>query len=95
MKSLSFFFLMLGVIFITIGYMNNKCLEKTPEKEIEYRFVPRTIYDEQIENINTTINKIVSKETYENNIKDLINININKCISWCNKHNIQVSPAFL
>ena len=32
--------------------MNNKCLEKTPEKEIEYRFVPRTIYDEQIENIN-------------------------------------------
>jgi hypothetical protein len=52
MKSLSFFFFMLGVIFITIGYMNNKCLEKTPEKEIEYRFVPRTLYDEQIENIN-------------------------------------------
>ena len=52
MKSLSFFFFMLGVIFITIGYMNNKLKSITPEKQIEYRFVPRTIYDEQIENIN-------------------------------------------
>ena len=52
MKSLSFFFFMLGIIFITIGYMNNKCNQMTPEKQIEYRFVPRTLYDEQIENIN-------------------------------------------
>ena len=54
MQSLSFFFFMLGVIFITVAYMNNK-VEKTSEnKKIEYRLVPRTIYDEQIENINVS-----------------------------------------
>ena len=50
---------------------------------------------QQIENINNTINKIVSKESYENNIKELVNININKCISWCNKHDIPISSVFL
>ena len=50
---------------------------------------------QQIENINATINKIINKETYENNIKDLVNININKCITWCNKYDIQISPVFL
>jgi hypothetical protein len=43
---------MLGIIFITIGYMNNKNKENKTEPQIEYRFVPRTLYDEQIENIN-------------------------------------------
>ncbi len=34
--------------------MNNKYKENTKEGTIEYRFVPRTLYDEQIENINLT-----------------------------------------
>ena len=49
---------------------------------------------QQIENINTTINKIVNKDTTEENIKDLININVTKCINWCNRNNIAISQAF-
>lgn len=45
---------MLGIIFITIGYMNNKLEEKQSDPKIEYRFVPRTIYDDQIESIDVT-----------------------------------------
>ena len=55
MQSLSFFFFMLGVIFITVAYMNNKVEKISENKKIEYRLVPRTIYDEQIENINVSI----------------------------------------
>ena len=54
MQSLSFFFFMLGVIFITVAYMNNKVEKISENKKIEYRLVPRTIYDEQIENINVS-----------------------------------------
>jgi hypothetical protein len=54
MQSLSFFFFMLGVIFITVAYMNNKVENISENKKIEYRLVPRTIYDEQIENTNVS-----------------------------------------
>ena len=48
MKELSLFILILGIIFITIGYMENKHLKQT-EKEVEYRIVPSNLYEEQIE----------------------------------------------
>ena len=54
MQSLSFFFFMLGIIFITVAYMNNKTQNIKGDKQIEYRLVPRTIYDEQIENTNVS-----------------------------------------
>ena len=54
MQSLSFFFFMLGIIFITVAYMNNKTINMNENKKIEYRLVPRTIYDEQIENTNVS-----------------------------------------
>ena len=54
MQSLSFFFFMLGIIFITVSYMNNKAQSTRENTKIEYRLVPRTIYDEQIENINVS-----------------------------------------
>ena len=50
---------------------------------------------QQIENINTTINKIINKDNEDENIKDLININISKCIAWCHKYNIPISNIFL
>ena len=34
--------------------MNNKTQNIQGDKQIEYRLVPRTIYDEQIENINVS-----------------------------------------
>ena len=63
MKSLSLFVLMIGIIMITVGYMNKKMeinLEKDPK--VEYRFVPRTIYDDQIKpsNLNQTFSSMFS-----------------------------------
>ena len=52
MKSLSLLVLIIGIVFITVGYMDNKVQKLKSEKKIEYRFVPRTIYDEQIKPIN-------------------------------------------
>ena len=52
MKSLSLFILMLGIIMITVGYMDKKVDKAEKEKQIEYRFVPRSIYDEQIQPVN-------------------------------------------
>ena len=52
MKSLSLFVLMLGVIMVTVGYMDKKIKKAEKEKEIEYRFVPKSIYDQQIQPVN-------------------------------------------
>ena len=52
MKSLAFFFLMLGIVFITIGYTELKFKNKYKEKIIEYRFIPRSIYEEQMHPIS-------------------------------------------
>jgi hypothetical protein len=52
MKSLSLLVLILGIVFITVGYMDNKVSQLQSEKKIEYRFVPRSIYDEQIQPTN-------------------------------------------
>lgn len=43
---------MLGIIMITVGYMDKKVDKAEKEKQIEYRFVPRSIYDEQIQPVN-------------------------------------------
>lgn len=53
---------MIGVIMITVGYMDNKVKEVKQERKIEYRFVPRTIYDDQIKpvNLNDTFSAMFS-----------------------------------
>ena len=38
---------MIGIIMITVGYMDNKVKEVKQERKIEYRFVPRTFLEEQ------------------------------------------------
>lgn len=62
MKSLSLFVLIIGIVFITVGYMDNKVKNIKSENKIEYRFVPRTIYDEQIRpvNLNDTFSSMFS-----------------------------------
>jgi len=53
MKSLAFLILVIGIVFITIGYMELKFKDKMEEKKtIEYRFIPRNIYEEQINPVN-------------------------------------------
>lgn len=62
MKSLSLFILIIGIVFVTVGYMDNKVKNIKSENKIEYRFVPRTIYDEQIRpvNLNDTFSSMFS-----------------------------------
>ena len=50
---------------------------------------------QQIENINTTINKIINRDTTDDNSKELITINVTKCVNWCNRHDIPISPQFM
>ena len=62
MKSLSLLVLILGIVFVTVGYMDNKVKQTQNEKKIEYRFVPRSIYDEQIKptDLNDTFSTMFS-----------------------------------
>ena len=64
MRALSFFIFMIGVIMITMGYMDNKLQKKIQENKIEYRFVPKTLYDEQHEpsNISRIYSDMFSNE---------------------------------
>lgn len=50
---------------------------------------------QQIENINTTINKIINRDSTDDNSKELISINVTKCVNWCNRHDIPVSSQFM
>ena len=52
MKSLAFLFLIMAVVFITVGYMEFKFQNQLKQKVIEYRFIPRSLYDEQTQPIN-------------------------------------------
>jgi hypothetical protein len=48
MKSLVIFIFVIGLVLLTTGYQ--KKLAKTVEiqREVEYRFIPRSIYEEQV-----------------------------------------------
>jgi len=50
MRTIVVIILIIGIIFVTIGYMEN--YKKCPSTKIEYRYVPRTFYDEQITSNN-------------------------------------------
>ena len=52
MQSLSLLVLIIGIVCVTVGYMDNKVKQTKTEQKIEYRFVPRSIYDEQIKPAN-------------------------------------------
>ena len=78
MNSIALLILIIGLIFILLGYNNstNKC----PPKEIEYRFLPRTFYDEQMQQTNISdifSNLFNSNDAWLNrfsgNEKDVIN----------------------
>jgi hypothetical protein len=64
MKSLALFFLVLSTVFITMGYMESKMSDKQKEKQIEYRFIPRTFLEEQNNpvNIKDSLTNIFQKE---------------------------------
>jgi hypothetical protein len=44
-KSLSFFLLFVGIIFITVGYLRSEA--SSPPPRVEFRYIPRTFEQEQ------------------------------------------------
>ena len=63
MNSLPLLFLLLGMFFILVGYykFNKDC----PPAKIEYRYIPRTFYNEQMSpgNVQQTFNNMFSSNT--------------------------------
>lgn len=50
MKSIGILLLIIGIVFISIGY--NERISKCPLPKIEYRYVPRNFYEEQNSQVN-------------------------------------------
>ena len=65
MKSLTLVFFTLSIVCIIIGYMEIKIQSKRKEKTIEYRFVPREIFDTQFNqaNLETTFKDMFGSNT--------------------------------
>ena len=63
MNSLPLLFLLLGMFFILVGYFkfNKSC----PPAKIEYRYIPRTFYNEQMSpsNVKQTFNDMFESKT--------------------------------
>lgn len=85
MKSLILIFFIIGVVMITKGYMEN--YSKCPLPTIEYRYIPRNFYEEQITetNVKNTYSDMFNKSDawskYPNNIDDTDNTNNSNFIS--------------
>ena len=62
MKTIALLLLIVGVVMIIMGHNNR--LNTCPPKKIEYRFIPRSFYDEQ----NATTNlKSLYNDMFHNN----------------------------
>ena len=46
MKSILLFVFLLGIFMVLFGY--SKSYQKCPEPQIEYRYIPRSFYEEQM-----------------------------------------------
>ena len=56
MKSIVFVIFTFSIVMIVMGYMEIKLEEKRDEKVIEYRFIPRSILNEQFDQLHLTQN---------------------------------------
>lgn len=52
MKPITLIFITISMVCIIIGYMELKILIKQKQKVIEYRFIPRSLLDDQINPVN-------------------------------------------
>lgn len=46
MKQLSLFLLLIGFVLVLMGYLEIYFNSQKKEKKIEYRFIPRSVYDQ-------------------------------------------------
>lgn len=79
MKSLVIFTLFIGLFMIVHGIYEQKLKEAEEKVKIEYRFVPRSLYEEQMASSNDLTLKVgdlFSKESpwYDRNIGDTSDI---------------------
>lgn len=72
MKSLVFFLFFVGMILIIHGIYDEKYKSLKNNMRVEYRFIPRTYYEEQLGNANVSANfkNMFNKESpwYDKNI---------------------------
>lgn len=72
MKSIVFFLLFVGLIMIIHGIYDQKIKELNNNLRVEYRFIPRTYYEEQLANssVSTNFKTMFTKESpwYDRNI---------------------------
>jgi hypothetical protein len=64
MKSIVLFFFVVGIVMIAVGYQK-KILQTVETKTVvEYRFIPRSIYDQQMapENLESSFADMFEKE---------------------------------
>jgi hypothetical protein len=52
MKSLVLLLMVIGIMMITIGYHQQMQENYKKEKVIEYRYIPRSLYEEQMQPVN-------------------------------------------
>jgi hypothetical protein len=52
MKSLVLLLMVIGIMMITIGYHQQMQENFKKEKVIEYRYIPRSLYEEQMQPVN-------------------------------------------
>jgi hypothetical protein len=74
MKSLSLFLLIIGIVMITMGYMDLYLNSQKKKTEIEYRFVPRDVFEE----ISTTnkYNDLFDSDSVLHNRRNLLQSNL-------------------
>ena len=70
MKSLILIIFIVGLVFVVIGYTEN--YKKCPLPKIEYRYIPRNFYEEQVT---------------EHNLKNMYSDMFNKPDTWQNYAN--------
>ncbi len=52
MKSLVLLLMVIGIMMITVGYHQQMQSNYKKEKVIEYRYIPRSLYEEQMQPVN-------------------------------------------
>ena len=52
MKSIILFFFVVGIIMLAVGYQRKLLTETRTKTIVEYRFIPRSLYDEQLSPVN-------------------------------------------
>lgn len=54
MKSLIILLFVIGVVMLTIGYQKEMLNKAEVKERVEYRFIPRSIYEEQFGKVDLT-----------------------------------------